>query len=53
MLGDEEILSIIEERGNIEVNCDFCNALYTFDKVDAAQLLVSEAAVVTPSAKIH
>ena len=53
MLGDEEILGIIEERGNIEVNCDFCNALYTFDKVDAAQLLVSEAAVVTPSAKIH
>ncbi len=53
MLGDEEILSIIEERGNIEVNCDFCNALYTFDKVDAAQLLVSEVAVVTPSAKIH
>ncbi|MCX7187447.1 MAG: Hsp33 family molecular chaperone HslO [Methylophilales bacterium] len=53
MLGDEEILGILEERGNIEVNCDFCNALYTFDKVDAAQLLVSEAAVVTPSAKIH
>ena len=53
MLGDEEILGIIEERGNIEVNYDFCNALYTFDKVDAAQLLVSEAAVVTPSAKIH
>lgn len=53
MLGDEEILSIIEERGNIEVNCDFCNALYTFDKVDAAQLLVSEATVVSPSAKIH
>jgi len=53
MLGDEEILSIIEERGNIEVNCDFCNALYNFDKVDAAQLLVSEATVVSPSAKIH
>jgi molecular chaperone Hsp33 len=53
MLGDEEILSIIEERGNIEVNCDFCNALYTFDRVDAAQLLVSEATVVSPSAKIH
>ena len=53
MLGDEEILSIIEERGNIEVNCDFCNTLYNFDKVDAAQLLVSEATVVSPSAKIH
>jgi len=53
MLGDEEILSIIEELGNIEVNCDFCNALYVFDKVDAAQLLVSEAAVTTASLGIH
>lgn len=53
MLGDKEIMSIIEERGNIEVNCDFCNALYTFDKVDAAQLLVIEAAVSTPSGEIH
>ena len=53
MLGDEEILSILEERGNIEVNCDFCNALYMFDKVDAAQLLVSESVVVGPSSKIH
>ena len=31
MLGDKELTSIIEERGNIEVNCDFCNTLYTFD----------------------
>jgi len=46
-------LSIIEELGNIEVNCDFCNALYVFDKVDAAQLLVSEAAVTTASLGIH
>lgn len=52
MLGDEEIKSIIEERGNIEVNCDFCNALYTFDKVDAAQLMVTEAVIIT-SPEIH
>jgi len=24
------------------VNCDFCNAHYSFDKVDATQLMVSE-----------
>jgi len=52
MLGDEEINSIIEEQGKIEVNCDFCNAHYAFDKIDAAQLLVTEAAVIT-SPKIH
>jgi len=42
MLGNDELTGIIEERGNIEVNCDFCNAHYTFDKVDAVQLLVTE-----------
>ncbi|MDI1362349.1 Hsp33 family molecular chaperone HslO [Methylotenera sp.] len=52
MLGDEEINSIIEEQGKIEVNCDFCNAHYAFDKVDAVQLMVTEAAVIT-SPKIH
>lgn len=53
MLGKDEINSIIEERGNIEVHCDFCNTLYSFDKVDAAQLLVAETATTAPSSKIH
>lgn len=52
MLGNEELTSIIEERGSIEVNCDFCNKHYAFDKVDAAQLMVAEATVIT-SPKIH
>lgn len=42
MLGQEEIDSILQEQGKIEVNCDFCNAHYAFDKVDAAQLLASD-----------
>lgn len=42
MLGNDEITSIIEEQGKIEVNCDFCNSHYSFDKVDATQLMVSE-----------
>ncbi|WP_036303623.1 Hsp33 family molecular chaperone HslO [Methylotenera sp. L2L1] len=52
MLGNDEITSIIEEQGKIEVNCDFCNAHYSFDKVDATQLVVSEVAT-KPSPKIH
>ena len=52
MLGDAEILSMIEERGNIEVNCDYCNELYAFDKVDAAELMVAEI-VVPASTGIH
>ncbi|MEI8363589.1 MAG: Hsp33 family molecular chaperone HslO [Betaproteobacteria bacterium] len=47
LLGDEELTGIIEERGNIEVNCDFCNTLYTFDKVDVAQLMLMETATIT------
>jgi molecular chaperone Hsp33 len=52
MLGEDELTSIIEEQGHIQVNCDFCNALYTFDKIDAAQLTVSETAIIT-SRNIH
>ena len=52
MLGNEELTGIIEELGNIEVNCDFCNKHYVFDKVDAAQLMVTETVIAT-SLKIH
>ncbi len=37
-LGQDEINSIIEEQGSIEVDCQFCNAHYRFDKVDAIAL---------------
>lgn len=42
MLGQEEVDSIIEERGEVEVHCDFCNASYRFDKVDISQLFTEE-----------
>ena len=38
MLGREEIESVLEERGQIEVQCEFCNRHYRFDPIDAAQL---------------
>lgn len=37
-LGREEADSIVEERGDIEVGCDFCGRQYRFDAVDAARL---------------
>jgi len=37
-LGRDEIESLIAERGEAEVGCDFCGATYRFDKVDAAGL---------------
>ncbi len=49
MLGVEEVNSIIEEQGNIDVHCDFCNTEYVFDQVDAEQLFTSE--IVVPGSK--
>ncbi len=37
-LGREEVDSIIAERRVVEVDCQFCNASYRFDAVDAEQL---------------
>ncbi|WP_454720732.1 MULTISPECIES: Hsp33 family molecular chaperone HslO [Cupriavidus] len=37
-LGRAEIESILEERGNVEIHCDFCGQQYHFDPVDCAQL---------------
>lgn len=48
MLGAEEIASILAERENIEVHCDFCNQAYLFDAVDAAQLLASDTPLAMP-----
>ncbi|TQV62607.1 MAG: Hsp33 family molecular chaperone HslO [Halothiobacillaceae bacterium] len=39
-LGRDEIDGIIAEQGHVEVDCEFCNARYTFDAVDAAGLFV-------------
>ena len=37
-LGEKETRSILVERGEVEVRCDFCNRAYLFDAVDVAQL---------------
>ncbi len=41
MLGRHEVESILAERGQIEVNCEFCNQHYLFDRIDAENLLVN------------
>ncbi|WP_225784923.1 Hsp33 family molecular chaperone HslO [Xenophilus sp. Marseille-Q4582] len=40
-LGEAEAQSILEERGQIEVGCDFCGQQYRFDAVDAAQIFTA------------
>jgi molecular chaperone Hsp33 len=37
-LGAAEASSIVAERGQIEVGCEFCGAQYRFDAVDVAQI---------------
>ena len=42
-LGQAEADSILSERENIEVGCDFCGQQYHYDAVDAAQLFAQAA----------
>lgn len=43
-LGATEIESVLAERGEVEVHCDFCNRAYHFDAVDVAQIFNSGVA---------
>ncbi|CAB3689491.1 Hsp33 family molecular chaperone HslO [Achromobacter kerstersii] len=37
-LGEEEVNSVLAERGQVDVSCDFCGKPYKFDAVDCAAL---------------
>jgi molecular chaperone Hsp33 len=41
-LGEAEVRDILCERGDVEVRCEFCNRLWTFDAVDAAGLFAGQ-----------
>jgi molecular chaperone Hsp33 len=43
-LGEDETRSVLAERGEVEVRCDFCNRAYVFDAVDVAQLFAAATA---------
>lgn len=48
-LGRAEVDDIVQEQGRVGVDCEFCNAAYTFDAVDVAELFASTD-VPTPDA---
>jgi molecular chaperone Hsp33 len=48
LLGHAEVRSIVAERGEVDVSCEFCNKRYALDAVDAEQIFAAE--VVTPAA---
>ncbi|ATG89070.1 Hsp33 family molecular chaperone HslO [Methylomonas koyamae] len=43
-LGRSELHAILQERDDIEVDCQFCGAQYRFDKIDVENLLANPAA---------
>lgn len=44
MLGLDEVRSVIAERGEVEVHCEFCNRRYAFDAVDSEALFAADIA---------
>lgn len=52
-LGADEIESVIAERGQVGVTCEFCGAQYDFDPVDAAQLFTNPDRQQPPTATVQ
>lgn len=50
-LGKQEIDEIIKEQGGIEVNCEFCNQRYYYDKIDAETLFTDPVSRQTSKSK--
>jgi len=48
ILGSAEVESILAERGNVAVDCEFCNRRYEFAPADARKLFVAP-----PAAAVH
>lgn len=52
-LGAEEANSILQERSEIEVGCDYCGAQYRFDAVDVAQIFHQPDQQAPGTAAVH
>jgi molecular chaperone Hsp33 len=52
-LGREEIDSILEERGNVEIACDFCGTKYHYDAVDVGELFTPVKNQAPGSSGVH
>jgi len=52
-LGVDEIDSILAERGDVNVGCEFCGAQYDFDPVDAAHLFTEQGSQLPPASTVQ
>jgi molecular chaperone Hsp33 len=49
MLGEQELESLLADRGAVELTCEFCNRLFRYDEADVRAILRGEA----PGAVVH
>ena len=52
-LGPAEAQSILAERGEVEVGCEFCGARQHFDAIDVAQIFQATLKVATAGPALH
>jgi molecular chaperone Hsp33 len=52
-LGEAELNDILETRGEVDVDCQFCNQNYHFDALDLKQLIHTDAPEVPDGDSIH
>jgi len=52
-LGRDEAESILEERGDIEIGCDFCGTQYRFDAVDVGVLFAPSTPQTGATPSVH
>jgi len=52
-LGEEENRSIVAERGQVDIGCEFCGARYVFDAVDVARMFTPESDLPPGSASVQ
>jgi molecular chaperone Hsp33 len=52
-LGREEVDSVLEEFGQVEVRCEFCSRAYRYDAVDCAVLFAGDTHTGTGGSGVH
>jgi molecular chaperone Hsp33 len=52
-LGREEVDSVLEEFGQVEVRCEFCSRAYRFDGIDVAALFAIDSPPGTGRSGVH
>jgi len=50
-LGIVEVRSILEEKGQVHVACEFCNQKYNFDSIDAEALFATQTPTIPPETR--